>query len=358
VRVVAAILGGLLCGALILHCIDRREPVVPATHLVAEDASAPLRRIAVHYAPDADTEALPVYRQLLAALPANVEIYVEVARAADFDRFVAVLAPRQHVERVVVGAPITTWSRDRYLALADEHGAPAILAPPHIETPFAERAGDMRSPAAMSRALTSREPQVADFVFEGGDLVATPSLVIVDDNLADRNVGRAGGRAAIERSLGRTLAQRLVWLGTGVPQHHVMMYLVPVDDRTVVVGDVRLGMRLLGDTPAPGLADAGAQAARFDRAAALAAAAGFRVVRAPVLVLAGAGAYVTYTNALFDRRGDTRIVYLPTYRIPALDHAAIALWRELGFEVHPIDVSSIYELSGSLGCLVNVLARY
>ena len=47
---------------------------------------------------------------------------------------------------------------------------------------------------------------------------------------------------------------------------------------------------------------------------------GFQVVRVPALVLAGAGSFVTYTNALFDRRPDgKRVVYLPTYALPALD---------------------------------------
>ena len=95
----------------------------------------------------------------------------------------------------------------------------------------------------------------------------------------------------------------------------------------------------------------------FDRAAQLLVARGFRVERVPVVVLAGSGSYITYTNALFDRRGDTRIIYLPTYAQPALDAAGAAFWRDHGFEVHPIDVSPIYQLNGSLGCLVNVLAR-
>ena len=51
------------------------------------------------------------------------------------------------------------------------------------------------------------------------------------------------------------------------------------------------------------------------------------------------------------------IVYLPTYAQPALDDAAHAFYESQGFEVHPIDVSPIYRLNGSLGCLVNVLAR-
>jgi hypothetical protein len=67
---------------------------------------------------------------------------------------------------------------------------------------------------------------------------------------------------------------------------------------------------------------------------------------------------VTYTNALFDRTpAGKRIVYLPTYSLPALDAAARTFYENQGFEVHPIDVTPIYRLNGSLGCLVNVLAR-
>jgi hypothetical protein len=76
-----------------------------------------------------------------------------------------------------------------------------------------------------------------------------------------------------------------------------------------------------------------------------------------VVVLPGAGSYVTYTNALFDRDAFGPIVYLPTYRIPALDRAAIDSYTALGYRVVPIDVSTVYTLNGSLGCLVNVMAR-
>jgi N-dimethylarginine dimethylaminohydrolase len=132
--------------------------------------------------------------------------------------------------------------------------------------------------------------------------------------------------------------------------------MVPLDAHTVAVGDVGAGVALLADETLL-LDDVALEARRFDRAAELLAARGFRVVRIPALVLAGAGSFVTYTNALFDRRGDQRIVYLPTYAQPALDAAAQKIYESEGFEVHPIDVSSIYRLNGSLGCLVNVLAR-
>jgi hypothetical protein len=275
---------------------------------------------------------------------------LRAAKTPNLDRF----------HRVVVGAPITTWSRDRYAALVDDRGAGSILAPPRIETPFRQRAGDMKSPTAISRALYGREPRTSEIVFEGGDLAATPRWVFADVNLAHRNLGRAAAdRASIERELHRQLAQDVVWLGDtlgDVPRHHIMMYMMPIDDATVAVGDVREGVRLLGATELP-LEDVEVQAKRFDHAAALLAARGFRVLRVPALVLAGGGSFVTYTNALFDRRGDTRIVYLPTYDLQALDDAGAAFWRAQGFEIHAIDVSPIYQLNGSLGCLVNVTAR-
>jgi len=366
-RIVSGIALGLVLSCAILWVIGRvRGSTVPATRLVAEDASAPLARVAIHYAPSADRVALPVWTQLFAALPASVEVAVEVAAAADFERLIGKLraAGVAHTGRfrpVVVGTTITTWSRDRYAALVDDRGQGSILAPPRSETPFASRAGDARSPYAISQALYGRDPRVADILFEGGDLAATPRWLFADANLVARNVGRgAADRAVMEAELHRRFGQKLVWLGDKVgevPRHHIMMYAVPLDDHTVAVGDVRAGVALLGDTPML-LDDVSVQAPRFDRAAQLLVSRGFRVVRVPALVLAGAGSFVTYTNALFDRRADgTRVVYLPTYALPALDDAARRFYEAQGFEVRPIDVSSIYRLNGSLGCLVNVIAR-
>jgi len=359
-RALAGIAAGVVASALILHfCAPGRTPT--PTRLVAEDASAPLKRIAIHYAPAADRVASSVWRQLFAVLPPEVEVEVEVARAADFDRFLRLVPDhRERFHPVVVGTTITTWSRDRYAALVDSSGHGAILAPPQVEAPTPERAGDARSPFAISRALYHREPKVADIVFEGGDLAATPHLVFADVNLTARNLGhRDADRASIEHELHAHFAQQLVWLGDSlgdVPRHHIMMYMMPIDDHTVAVGDIRAGVKLLGDTPLA-LDDVDLEAARFDKAAELLAAKGFRVVRVPALVLAGAGSYVTYTNALFDVRDGHRVIYMPTYALPALDDAGKRFWQAQGFEVHPIDVSPIYRLNGSLGCLVNVLAR-
>jgi hypothetical protein len=366
-RVLVGVVAGLIASMLVLQIAGlARGGARTHTRLVAEDASAPLSRVAIHYAPSADRVALGVWKQLFAVLPASIDVEVEVTAAGDFDRLISKLraAGAPHLERfhaVVVGTTITTWSRDRYAALVDDNGAGGILAPPRVEAPFASRAGDARSPFAISQALYHRDPKISDIVFEGGDLAATPRFIFADQNLVARNLGhRSADRPSIQAELHRRFGQELVWLGDAVgdvPRHHIMMYMMPLDDHTIAVGDIRAGMALLGDAPLA-LDDTELQARRFDHAAELLAARGFSVVRIPALVLAGGGSFVTYTNALFDRRaGGKRVVYLPTYSLPALDHAAQQFYEARGFEVHPIDVTPIYGLNGSLGCLVNVLAR-
>ena len=66
-------------------------------------------------------------------------------------------------------------------------------------------------------------------------------------------------------------------------------------------------------------------------------------------------AFVPY--AVFDRDAFGPIVYLPTYGIPALDEIAVNIYAGAGYRVIPIDVSTMYTMNGSLGCLVNVMAR-
>ncbi len=255
VRVLCGVILGAVVSLPLVGLVARaRGAARPAWSLVPEDASGPLRRVAIHYAPSLDGRALPIWRALFAALPADIDVEVAVAEQRDFDRFVTALgaAHVEHLERfhaVPVHHELTTWSRDRMAALAGPDGAGAVLAPPRVETPAAGRAGDWFAPFALAREVYRADAHVADFVFEGGDLAASRHHIFADANLIGRNLGRGEAtRAHLEDELRRTFAQDLIWLGDEpgeVPQHHVMMYMVPLDDDTVAVGDVRLGATLL-----------------------------------------------------------------------------------------------------------------
>ena len=372
---------GLIAGLLITFIVlwlrgatpppSSRPGLELAARHVPEDASTSLAMIGIHYAPAADALVLPTYRDLFAVLEPDIAVEVAVATRADFERFMGHLGSfaTPHLERfhaVEIGAEITTWSRDRFAAYEAGDGSGGILAPPRIDVPFANRAGDWQVPLAFANAIFAREAVVASFLFEGGDLVSTPRFLFVDANLGLRNMGRRdAARKSIIAGLQQVFAQEIIWLGDRageVPQHHMMMYMVPLDDSRVIVGDARAGLALLANEAAgAGLAlasDMDTHIARFDRAAELLRGRGFEVLRLPVVVRAGGGSYVTYTNALFDRTGDDQpLVYLPTYRLPALDRAAIDFYEQLGYQVRPVDVADIYHLNGSLGCLVNVMRR-
>ncbi|MBA2544767.1 MAG: agmatine deiminase family protein [Deltaproteobacteria bacterium] len=352
-RLLAGTLFGAITSMIVVMVLGMRA-TDPTHRLVPEDASGQLRRIAIHYVPAMDHRILPVWKQLFAILPADVDVVVVVQRAEDFDRFTRQFAGRQF-KPVVLGHSLTTWSRDRLAALDND----AVLAPPRVSVGSGPRAGDWEVPFAIARDIYDAKPAVSELVFEGGDLAASTSYVFADVNLIGRNLGRGdASRAYLERSLQRTFSQDVIWLGNNpgdVPEHHIMMYTVPLDDRRMLVGDVRLGKRLAPDAVADPAFEQ--HAARFDRVAIELISRGFTVARVPVVVLPGAGSYVTYTNALFDRDAAGPVVYLPTYRMRTLDRAAADLYTELGYRVVPIDVSTMFTLNGSLGCLVNVLAR-
>ena len=67
--------------------------------------------------------------------------------------------------------------------------------------------------------------------------------------------------------------------------------------------------------------------------------------------------YVTCINAIVETRGAQRRIYMPTYQMPALDAAARKVFEGAGLEVVPVDVSMVYRHTGSLRCLVGVVAR-
>jgi hypothetical protein len=147
------------------------------------------------------------------------------------------------------------------------------------------------------------------------------------------------------------------------------MYLTLIGDSTTLVASPAFGEAVLSEQtsawqvdsmtehPCDAADDVWAMQARYDSVADQLSELGYQVLRLPTLVNDGDGWAVTYNNVLFDEIGGQPVVYMPVYRIPALDQVATAIYEGLGFEVRPIDVSQVFHLGGAVRCMVNVTAR-
>ncbi len=340
----------------------------PERALLPDDEGA-IEEIVVHYVADAAELSAPVYRQLFQALPAGVVVWVVVP---DVDAFADLEARVGDVSvtlrPVPVGHAMTTWSRDRWLALApaDGAGAATILLPKGEEgiEGWPARAGDARTgedvaavPAA--RAIAER----SDLYFDGGDFVADGETAFVTSRVLRRNVGRVvADRAHLERALELTLGRRVVLLDEA-PDHHAGMFMMAVGQGRVLVGDPSLARAVVegrgGVLEGAGGPDfSAALQAQFDAVARTVEGAGYEVVRIPVVPGRDGRTWWTWLNGLVETRAGQPITYMPTFDAPpALRAAAESVWRDLGFEVRPIDATSAYTHFGSLRCLVNVLRR-
>ena len=97
---------------------------------------------------------------------------------------------------------------------------------------------------------------------------------------------------------------------------------------------------------------------KFDAVASQLSRLGYRMVRIPTVVANDGKSYLTYVNVITDHRAGHYIVYLPQYQgAEELNTRAAQVWRDLGYEVRPVDCTSTYRLFGNLHCLVNVLHR-
>ena len=417
--------------------LARQSTHAPASgwNVLPEDAGS-LQTIALQYTKAAGPDIRPPYRAFLSAIDPSTSVIAvcgDQADAVDLDNFLR-SCPECHgdrVRKVVVGAPITAWCKDRFLVTGSTPAA--LLTPKPPVTGLAGRDNDAQVAAAIARAFPGRFRVVpTGMYFDSGDIVATPTRLIVSDSLWRKNAGnpvslsstsrtahrpvgpvppglgvrgsdfgpsiaspaplslegRGGGgeghpgilgrsagsnsspsrfgRGGEERtgvgSFDRTLAaefgRRVVHLH-GVPDHHIGMFAAPLDDRTVIVGDPSMARPLWNPTldHALGKADFSPRIdALFSNAAAELRAAGFRVIRAP-LVYFGPQEYLTYTNAVLETRGGRRIVYMPSYDVPALDDLGRDAYESAGWQVRPIPVRTLYRYRGTIGCLINVLQR-
>jgi hypothetical protein len=141
------------------------------------------------------------------------------------------------------------------------------------------------------------------------------------------------------------------------------MFVTPLDDRRILVGDPDLGLELFDASGADSSTlpfpidrrDDSLQ--RFRNIAAQLEARGFEVIRVPLVPLSDGLTYITYNNALLESREGALHAYVPQFGIPALDAAGREAYADAGVEVHEIRVADIYRYNGTVRCLVNVVGR-
>jgi hypothetical protein len=275
------------------------------------------------------------------------------------------------LEPVLVRHEITGWSRDRWLATepASSDG-PRLVVMPRSEMgadAWPARLGDQDVGEDLARHLGVGYSAVrSDLLFDGGDFVADSETVFVAPSVLTRNLHLTVDNAdQLMQRLGALVGRRVVLL-RDAPDHHAGMFMMTAGERVVVVGDPAAGERLWNTMDAsrrsscfPKAPDF-SEAARgqFESVARDAAAAGYRVVRIPIVAGVDSRTYLTYVNVIIDQQPGRLGVYMPFYRgADELNQAARETWEGLGYEVHPIDCTAAMPHFGSLRCLVSVLRR-
>jgi len=356
---------------------------VPAA-LLPETTGA-LDEIVMHYVPAVDGLLVEPYTDFLRAISPDVKVLFVIpdglpaAERSKLDARLAAIDPSgalgQRVRVVTSPGPITPWSKDRALVTLPppENKAVWLLAcsePDRARWP--ERYNDWLTIRSIADQSAGRyDAKAAPFDYDAGDFAIDGDVVIVDTNLLEKNRHRGIANVQeLSRRLRAWLGMRVIVLGQepgDTPRHHLAMYMTPLKDKVVLVGDARAARALVGEGFAPGelssetaeplRADfSDATVARFDRAAEELGRNGYRVERIPNVPFDDK-TYISYTNAVFETRDSANIAYMPVYGIDALDAAAKQAYERLGWQVKPVRVRSVYPHHGTIGCLVNVLRR-
>lgn len=363
---------GLIIGLVVAELPPPGARNLPRARLVSDSGGA-LAEICIHYTKGFHEQCVELYTDLLKALAPGTVVYVAAAAQSEFDGFEAsmrsagALAAVQ-LRPVITGFAITPWAKDRFGTMRTDDGATLLAVPPAPTELKGPRGNDGRVPYVLASKLSRAEARPLPFFFEGGDLLADDDVAFVSANFLARNQPEdIDNRDALLRRLSTTLARRVFTVGDtsgDVPDHHIGMYLTPLGSGTVAVGDPDLGLSMLDREPGhdtmqrPDIQRDAQAYEPFRQVIARLEAGGFDVVRIPMLLTTTPRVFVTYNNAILEQRGDEKRIYMPVYDIPFLDAAATRAFEKQGWKVFPVRVDRVYQLTGSLRCLVGIVSRH
>ncbi len=376
---VLGVILGLLAASAILSLTGNTSKGRPKSGSILPECGGRLRELVIHYEPSAKPIVAMVYRDFLGALARDVVVHVVCPGNAAYEEFRSLLgATKCQFSPMLTRHPITTWSRDRWVALAPvSKSAPATLWVPRGEVAeeiWPARAGDERVGQDLAWALAPLvRAHRSDLYFDGGDFLADDKRVFIVPRVLQRNLQRTVSSREVFLATLQAELQREVILLNEAPDHHAGMFMASVGDNVMLVGDPRLGMEYVPETVRGHAGKAGdpgymnlpggpdftpATQRLFDAVAAQCSTAGYHVVRMPIVPGRDGRTYLTYLNVLLEGTGGQRVVYLPYYRgAEALNAAAQKIWIDLGYSVRLVDCTAVYPHYGCLHCLVNVLRR-
>ena len=365
----AGIIAGLLLGSALAQ-LPLLKPSPTGPVVIVPDQDRPLRSVAFHYRPAFHQQSIETISDFLSGLSSDVHVHVVVERLAHFEElhthlkntdssFPASLTP------VVTGFSITPWAKDRFGTMENQHRQPILAIPPLGSTAAGARANDAKVPAALTRAIDGATLHTLPFHFEGGDLLADANYVYLAANCLARNQPyNTTGRESLLASMSKALGKPIIVLGPSsshVPDHHIGMYLTPLGNNTVAVGDPDLGKRLYLQLPENQrtidleLHDAPYQP--FRNVIKELSFHNLRIIHIPLLLTTTPRVYATYNNAILEQRHGSKRIFMPVYDIPQLDTMAATIFEQEGWKVTPVRVSKIFSHTGSLRCLIGIISR-
>lgn len=367
-RVILGVLLGLVLSVTLGPILKpTAAPVDTALPVAVPDNQGALDRVVLHYTMEAGPLVVRTYGELLATLDPSVRVAMVVEDDAVYadllERLTAYRLDVTRMEPVVTGFPITPWSRDRYTLASDGQGGWYAIVPEKTDGAVAERANDWMVPWVLADHFDDVEVLAIPLRFDGGDLMVTHTHVFASAALLRKNLGMlVESREELVHKLEYFFGREVLLFGDTpdqVPIHHVGMYITPLPDGRILVGNPSLALTVLGRDR---LEDMGADLSpdnleTFEHVAEAFRAAGFQVERLPMVPLEGGLNYLTYNNLLMEVRDGVWTAWVPTYGLDALDRLALGHLEAMGLAVHPVDVRRIFVHNGSVRCLVNVLSR-
>jgi len=268
---------------------------------------------------------------------------------------------------------LSPWGQDGYVVVKNKGRGITLVAP------VSKRHSTVLK--TLSETYPYMTSVISDMDFDGGNIVSNDRYVFTGYSLIEENNKLGLDEQEIIQRLEKMFGKEVIVIGDKnhrAPFAHIDMYLTPIGERTLLLGDSKLAVYLLLKADNSSITDSPILKKQIElnlsedifealeRVKDKLESQGFQVIRVPYLgvtystqILHGQWAcFITYNNVLIEEKGNEKVVYLPIYGIESLDKKAIEIYESLGFKVKEVEVGlGITKFGGSIRCLSKIIER-